>query len=320
MSPRSTLFSGVLDWLRRAFTENIGLKALSLVLALGLVAYQRSGQGEQQRTVLVDVTVLPPPEGLNRELMTAVPAHINLTVRGTARALEQLASGVPPIEFDLRSGDKRNITLEPSMFELPPGVRVTVIDPASIDLEWQPVITRNVPIQASMTGQIAEGYTVESTKVEPNVIAVKGPASLAEVVQFVRLQAFDVTGKTEGVYRHRMALDPPPQRLQYLGPASATVTVTIARQLVQRRFAKREVLVVGDEGARAEPRYVDVTVSGPPETVNALREEMIVPRVELDPVLMQSRERKHGSVVLPVQVDLMQATSEVQPPTVTVLW
>jgi hypothetical protein len=147
---------------------------------------------------------------------------------------------------------------------------------------------------------------------------VKGPASLAEVVQFVRLAAFDVTGKTEGVYRHRMALDPPPQRLAYLGPASATVTVTIARQLIQRRFLKREVSVIGVPKGSTDPKHVDVTVTGPPETINALREEMIVPRVELEPALVAAR--KHGSAVVPVHVDLLQANCEIQPPSVSVVW
>jgi hypothetical protein len=314
----SAFFGRVLEWLKSAFTANIGLKALSMVLALGLVAYQRSGQGEQQRTVLVDVTVLPPPDDQNRELMTPVPPHVNLTVRGTARALEQLQPGVPPIEIDLRSGDKSRINFEAPMFELPPGVKVKMIEPPSIELAWQQVITRNVPIQASMTGQIAEGYTVESTRVEPSVIAVKGPASLAEVVQFVRLAAFDVTGKTEGVYRHRMALDPAPPRLAYLGPASATVTVTIARQLIQRKFLKREVTVLGVPKGVTEPKHVDVTVIGPPETINALRDEMIVPRVEIEPALFAAK--KHGSAVLPVNIDLLQASCEIQPPSVAVEW
>jgi YbbR domain-containing protein len=315
---QNTLLARLLEWIKSAFTANIGLKALSMVLALGLVAYQRSGQGEQQRTVLVDVTVLPPPDDQNRELMTPVPPHVNLTVRGTARALEQLQPGVPPIEVDLRSGDKARIGFEPSMFELPPGVKVKVIEPTSIELAWQQVITRNVPIQASMTGHIAEGYTVESTRVDPSAIAVKGPASLAEVVQFVRLAAFDVTGKMEGVYRHRMALDPAPPRLQYLGPASATVTVTIARQVIQRKFQKREVTVIGIANGATEPKHVDVTVSGPPDTINSLRDEMIVPRVELEPALTVGR--KHGSAVLPVHVDLLQANCEIQPPSVTVVW
>jgi hypothetical protein len=43
-----------------------------------------------------------------------------------------------------------------------------------------------------------------------------------------------------------------------------------------------------------------------------------VPRIELEPTLLAGR--KHGSAVLPVHVDLLQANCEIQPPSVTVTW
>lgn len=311
----------LLNWLRSAFTENLGLKALSFIIALGLTAYQRGSEDEQQRTVPVDLILRLPPDEARRELMTLVPPNIHVTVRGSTRALDQLIqSGIPPVEVDLRRGDVNTIRFEPQMFSLPPGVHVNIIDPDSIEIEWQNVIQRNVPIQASMTGRVADGYTVQSVKVDPQTITVMGPASMVEVMQFVRLAAFDVTGKTDGVYRHRLALDPPGQRIQYLGPASATVAVTIARQLVARKFTRLDVNVLGANRAKTDPRSVDVTVTGPPEVINSLRDEMVVPRVDLQAAGIDLHEQRHGSVALPVKVDLAQVEIEIQPPTVTVHW
>jgi YbbR domain-containing protein len=182
------------------------------------------------------------------------------------------------------------------------------------------VIQRSVPIQAAMTGRVAEGYTVQGVKVDPTNITVVGPASLVEVMQFVRLAAFDVSGKTEGVYRHPLALDAPSQRIQYLGPASATVTVTIARQLLERRFSKRTVKVIGPARGKTEPASVDVSVTGPPEVINGLRDEMIVPRVDVAAAGVDLKEQRHGSIVVPVRVDLASAEIEIQPPTVSVSW
>jgi YbbR domain-containing protein len=315
------LMGRLVRWLRAAFSENLGLKAFSFVLALGLTAYQRGSEDEEQRTVPVDVILRLPATDARRELMTLVPPSIHVTVRGSTRALDQLASaGVPSVEVDLRRGDAHAIVFEPEMFAVPPGVQVNIIDPASIDLEWQDVIERSVPIQASITGRVADGYTVQSVKVDPTSITVMGPASLVEVMQFVRLAAFDVSGKTDGVYRHPLALDQPGQRIQYLGPASATVTVSIGRQLVQRKFARRAVLVVGPPQAKTEPKNVDVTVTGPPEVINGLRDEMIVPRVDVAGAGYDPKDQRHASIVLPVRVDLSNAEIEIQPPTVSVLW
>ena len=309
-------------WLRAAFSENLGLKAFSFVLALGLTAYQRGSEDEEQRTIPVDVILRLPATDARRELMTVVPpSPIHVTVRGSTRALDSLTSaGIPSVEVDLRRGDAHAIVFEPEMFAVPPGVQVNIIDPASIALEWQDVIERSVPIQASITGRVADGYTVQSVKVDPTSITVMGPASLVEVMQFVRLAAFDVSGKTDGVYRHPLALDQPGQRIQYLGPASATVTVSIGRQLVQRKFTRRAVLVVGPPQAKTEPKNVDVTVTGPPEVINGLRDEMIVPRVDVAGAGYDPKDQRHASIVLPVRVDLSNVEIELQPPTVSVIW
>jgi YbbR domain-containing protein len=323
MRRRSSGFMGrVVRWLRAAFSENLGLKALSFVLALGLTAYQRGSEDEEQRTVQVDVILRLPSADARRELMTLVPPRgIHVTVRGSTRALDQLTStGIPAVEVDLRRGDAHQIVFEPEMFAVPPGVQVNIIDPATIDLEWQNVVERSVPIQASITGRVADGYTVQSVKVDPTSIAVMGPASMVEVMQFVRLAAFDVSGKTDGVYRHPLALDQPGQRIQYLGPASATVTVTIGRQLLQRKFSRRAVSVIGPQRAKTEPKSVDVSVTGPPEVINGLRDEMIVPRVDVAGAGYDPKEQRHASIVLPVRVDLSNVEIEIQPPTVSVSW
>src|SRR5688572_3730054 len=317
----SSMMGRLVRWLRAAFSENLSLKALSFVLALGLTAYQRGSEDEEQRTLEVDVILRLPATDARRELMTPPPPSIHVTVRGSTRALDTLTSaGIPSVEVDLRRGDAHAIVFEPEMFAVPPGVQVNIIDPASIDLEWQDVIERSVPIQASITGRVADGYTVQSVKVDPTSITVMGPASLVEVMQFVRLAAFDVSGKSDGVYRHPLALDQPGQRIQYMGPASATVTVTIGRQLVQRKFARRAVLVVGPPQAKTEPKSVDVTVTGPPEVINGLRDEMNVPRVDVAGAGYDPKEQRHASIVLPVRVDLRNVEIEIQPPTVSVSW
>src|SRR5262245_49103659 len=121
-SRTGSLMNRLLRWLRGAMSENLGLKALSFALALGLTAYQRGSENEQQRTVPVDVIVRLPASEAHRELMTLVPPSVHVTVRGSTRALDQLIqSGVPPVEVDLRRGDVPAIRFEGEMFAMPPG-------------------------------------------------------------------------------------------------------------------------------------------------------------------------------------------------------
>ncbi len=311
------------NWLREAFTSNFALKALAFTFALGLFAYQKGQEDLQQRTIPVGVVMRLPPESAKRELMTPIPASIHVTLRGSTRELDRLIQGgAAPVEVDLRDGQKESITFEASMFSLPAEVQLTIVDPPSINLDWQDVVTRGIPVQASITGKPAEGYVVKGEpEVEPKQMTVRGPQNLVETMQFVRLAAFDVSGLTEGVYRRPIAIDAPPNRMSYIGPKTATVSVVIARRVSEARFPKRPVEVLGVQNGTVSPRTVDITVIGPPEVVRALRPEQIVPRVDLSKLPGFDPEKmKHGSTTAKVVVELAQADAEIQPPSVNVKW
>ncbi|HEY3235899.1 MAG TPA: CdaR family protein [Polyangiaceae bacterium] len=317
------VFRNALRFLIGAITENFGLKVLSLAFAIGLFVYLHGQQEEQQRTIPVGIIMRMPAESARRELMTPIPASIHITVRGSSRSMDRLVqAGVTPVEIDLRKGTQESITFEESTFSLPPGIQITIIDPPSIDLEWQDVVQRMIPIQASISGQPAAGFVVRGEpEVEPKQITARGPASLVEVIQFARLAPFDVSGLTENIYRRRIAIDAPPNRVKYIGPQSATVSVIIGRRLSEAKFANRPVEAVGVPVAVVIPRTVDVTVIGPPEVVRALRPEQVVPRADLTKVGgFNFKEQKRGSTTVPVMVDLANAEAEVQPPTVNVRW
>jgi hypothetical protein len=317
----SALVASALTFLRESFSENLGLKGLALTFALGLFAFLQGQTDEQQRTIPVPIVMRLPPESAERELMTPIPASIHVTLRGPARAIDRLIqTGVVPIEIDLREGHRESIGFEPKNFSFPPETSITIIDPPSIDLEWEDVVTRQIPIQAAITGQPADGYIVKGEPdVDPTQLTVRGPVSVIEVMQFARLAAFDVSGLSEGVHRRRIAIDAPPVRSRYIGPSAANVTVTVARRVSEAQFENRPVEVVGVPGAGTVPRTVDVTVTGPPEIVRALRPEQIVARADLSRAPNVDL-KKHGSAVVKVTVELGHADSELQPPSVTVKW
>jgi hypothetical protein len=246
-----------------------------------------------------------------------------VTLRGPTRALEQLLRDkpIPPIELDLRDGERPGVAFDASMLSLPPDVEVTIFDPPSIELEWQDVITRTIPFQAAITGEPAEGFVVNGQPtVDPAAVTVRGPKRMVEVMQFIRLAAFDVTGLTEGPYRRPIAIDAPPQRVTYLGVTSTAVTVRIARRVQEAKFDRLPVEVVGAANGTTNPKYVMVTVVGPPEVVRALRAEQVVPRVDIAALVADPKDPKHGSAAARVSVDIANAVSQVQPPTVTVKW
>lgn len=319
----TALLSWVASFLKESFTENIGLKALSLSIAVGLFAILYGKQDEQLRTLPVTVVLRPPAEGSDRELMTSIPPNIHLTLRGPARALDRAAQeGLLPIEIDLRQGNKEQIIFDPRQFKLPPDLKVSIIDPPSIDLDWEDIVVREIPVQASISGQPASGYVVKGEpEPDPATLAARGPRSLVEVVQSARLAPFDVSGLSEGVHRRRIALDAPPPRVKFIGPSSVNVTVTIARRLAEVHFDSRPVEVAGVASATSTPRTVNVVVYGPPEVVHSLKPDQVVPRADLSKLTgLDLKEQRHGAAVVRLSVELTRAEVEIQPPSVNVKW
>ncbi len=317
------LLSSALSFVRDSFTENLGLKALAMFFALGLFAFLHGQEEVQQRTVPVAIVMRLPQSTSERELMTPIPASIHVTLQGSARAIDKLLqAGVTPVEIDLRDGRRESVVFEEGMFTLPPETKITIIDPSSIELEWEDVATRQIPLQAAITGQPSQGYVVRGEpEVDPKQITVSGPVSAIEVMQFARLSAFDVSGLSEGFHKRRLSVDAPPIRVKYLGPQAATVTVSIARRVSEVRFENRPIEVVGVPGGIATPRTVDVVVAGPPEIVRALRPDQIVPVADLTKVEgLILKDMKHGSASVRVGLPLTHAEAEIQPPFVNVKW
>jgi hypothetical protein len=300
--------------LRSLVTENLNLKLLSLAFALVLYSLVHGAQ-DAQRSMMLSVVALTPPETANRMLMTPLPAQIRVTLRGPRSALDDVhADDIGNVQLDLRSGNDKRLTIEPSMIPVPPGLKVEQVDPPTIDLVWEDVIVRDVPVEVGVVGTPAAGFKVKGGPVaEPAVVRAHGPKSEVMVVQRARVDAFDVTGLTEGKYTRQLAVDPPPGRVTFDAP-SVSAQVEVGREVADRLFTKIPVALIGHANAKAQPADVDVRLMCPPEVERALRPEQIVPRVQI------AGSADHGSDALPVQLAIDQCDVHITPPTVIVRW
>jgi YbbR domain-containing protein len=309
--------AGIREALRSALLDNLGLKLLSFTFALALYAFIH-GAENAQRTFSLSVVSIIPPEASNRQLMTQVPTEVAVTVRGSRTQLGDLrGDDLGTLQLDLRGGKLTHIDLDPSMFHVPAGLTVEQIYPPTIELRWDDVITRSIPVQVPRTGEVDVGFLVKGwIAVEPQTVKARGPRSVVDVMQFARTAPFDISGLAEGTYQRTLALDRPPKLVTY-DVDSVVATVEIGRELASRTF-DRKVEVVGLPRAKTQPLTVLVKITGAPADVNALSPESIVPRVE--PKAANVDTSQPGSAFLDVLVDVTRAKAEVNPPKVLVRW
>src|SRR6202035_3482348 len=95
--------------LRSLVTENLNLKLLSLAFALVLYSLVH-GSHEAQRSMLLSVVALTPPDTSNRVLTTPIPAQIRVTFLGPRTILDdQHADDIGNVQLDLRGGNEARI-------------------------------------------------------------------------------------------------------------------------------------------------------------------------------------------------------------------
>lgn len=313
-----TAKGGVRETVRAAFLDNIGLKILSLLCALGIYAFIH-GAENAERTVSVSIVTIMPPESANRQVMTQIPNEVKVTLRGTRTQLDDLRSDdLGTLNLNLRSGRETNIELDPNMIRIPAGVAITEINPPSIEIRWDDVVTHGIPVQIARTGEPAPSFAVKGLiRSDPAKVQARGPRSIVDGIQFARSAAFDVTGLTEGVYRRPLPLDKPPKLVTY-DVDSVMATVEIAQELAKKEFANLRVEVVGLPRAVTTPPTVKVRLVGSNEDVNAITPESLVPRVELKTPGLDLT--KPGSAYLDVLLDVNNLRVEINPPKVLVKW
>lgn len=303
--------------LRRALLENWKLKVLSLAIAF-ILYMQFHGREDSRRSIVVDLEALLPPETANRVLRSALPQSVRVTVVGSSRNVDDLRASALAVQLDLRSGRETHVNFDAKMIRARGLVdvlyEVDQFDPAGVDLTWEERISRDVPVQVSVVGTPAVGFVVKGIPAaEPAKISVRGPTSEVSVLQFVRVEGFDVSGLSEGVYPRRLGIERLASNLR-AEPANALVTAEVTREIAERPFTKLAVVVTGIAKGRTLPPEVDVRLVCPPDTLRGLRPEQVVPRVDV------TSKEPSGSLALPVVVSVDRCEAHVTPQNVVVKW
>lgn len=303
--------------IRAAVTENLNLKVLSFGLALVLYSLVHGGQ-DARRSIVVDLEVSLPNESSDQILVGSIPPSIRISLRGSNQTIDNLRAASMPVQLDLRSQHPSRIVFDPKMVRVPDGVNVEIeqFEPSSIDLRWEQRIERDVPVQVSVVGAPADGFVVKGSLVaEPKMVRVQGPQSDVMVLQFVRVDAFDVRGLSEGSYPRNLAVDrlslSPRLRVE---PGSVVVTAEVTREVVERVFQRLPVALVGVAKGKSTPAEVDVRLICPPDIVRSLRPEQVVPQATI------ASKEPSGSQAVPVQVRIDKCDAFVIPREVVARW
>jgi len=246
--------------LREFLFNNIGLKAIALLLALLLWLQVAGQQTVQQKLDLPVVFVNLAPE---MEISNDYVRRVDV-VLSSRRGTSNLEDGSLTVRIDLRGsppGAEKSYPLTAdNISDRPSGVEVVSISPTSIRLLLENTIRKSIAVVPELVGEPAEGFQV--TKVQAPRVTIIGPQSRVQEVSEAQTEPIGITGLSSTLVRN-VAVDIGEVALR-IEPASVGIVVTIEeeRREVQVRRIPIELLPEGVE-ATLMTRRVEVVGTVP---------------------------------------------------------
>jgi hypothetical protein len=240
----------------RTWTENLGAKILSFVVAVGLW-YSVTNRLEFEDTVEFPVEYVNRPEGLTT--VESLPQTVKAHVRGKGKFLRYtLRDGVCRVDLSGYQIGPSRIDFTGEDVVLPQGVtvsRVEISEPKRVTVEFDETVVRDVAIVPAVVGTPDEHYVqVGRTVMNPARARVKGPRKLVDEIALLHTSEIDIDGK-KSLVRKRVRLVPPESPTVEVTPLMVDVAIQI-EQLVTRRIENVALRAGGAPGAPAGPTRV----------------------------------------------------------------
>ncbi|HEX8129590.1 MAG TPA: CdaR family protein [Pyrinomonadaceae bacterium] len=259
-------------WLHDLLFADWGLKLLALAITLGLW-FAVTGQRVPTTTRLHDVRlffVLP----TDMEISNEPRDKVDLTLRGSKRALDAIKSGDVSLSYDAssyRQGERvvrlspNNITLQVPEGINPEGLVVERIEPGSIPLRLERRVERELIVEPKIDGKVREGYELLGIESLPARVRVRGPESHVAALERAPTETILLDGRTENFTAAQIAVDIQDRKIVALD-----TVVDVHVKIAEARATKRLGGVVARAPDGSDSR-ITIEVRGARSVIETLR-------------------------------------------------
>lgn len=306
-----------LNALRILFTENLGLKASAIGIAILMFSLVH-GAEDMERNVYVDVVVRPPSDAHDMILVTETPDRVRVRLQGSRARLNAIRQeNLPPVEVKLKTRDEPRYYFEKEMFDLPTGVSVMQVVPPSLVFKWVPRAVRNIPVELFLDGKLAEGLEwAGEAEVFPDTVEVEGPRDVVNSMRTVRSMQIDVSELEQGVVQRELPLVSAPANTSF-DTQTVLLTLRVQPKMKMRVLSPLRVDAEGVVPRALRPRAVTARVRGPVALVDELNPASVLAIVNLTDM-----PSKKGTLPVPVELRGLPdgiEVLEIEPAVITVM-
>lgn len=212
---------------QRTVRHNLGLKLLSLGLAVGLwLAVARDPVAEVAVDVPIEFHNMPD----NLEIGSETIPRAQIRLRGPESAIHRMQTSDVHAEINLDGAKpgQRTFDLTARQVRKPNELEVVQVIPGQFQLSFDSRLRRQVPVHPRVIGDFASGYAIGSIEALPSAIVISGPRGRVEKVESAITDPVDVSGTTSQstFVTHAYVSDP---LVQVVNPGPIHVTVTMQK-------------------------------------------------------------------------------------------
>jgi YbbR domain-containing protein len=215
------------EFVRRHVVHNLGLKIISLLLAVGLwLAISSDPLAEVALNAAIVFKNMPPGLEIGSE---NVPSE-KIRVRGPHRLIRRLQASDIHAEIDLTGmkPGERTFDLTADQIHLPDNLRIVQIIPGQLHLTFDLEAVREIPVHPRVMGTFASGYRIGQVLADPPTLRISGPQKQVYGVEDAITDPVDISGVMDrhSFSTHAYVSDP---LIQVVNPRPVQVTVIMEK-------------------------------------------------------------------------------------------
>ncbi|HOD00378.1 MAG TPA: YbbR-like domain-containing protein, partial [Myxococcota bacterium] len=290
-------------WLIRIFRENVGIKVLSLILAIVFFALVRTEQGNE-----AEIEIPVQLSALSEDLVFVgeMPRKIKVLVR-YKWSRPKKDTQPPPYIVDLRGFENEKVfVFDAEKIRLAmntEGMSIVSIYPPEFTVEVEPKVEKTVKVKLNLVGISEKGYdvVVEEARSLPPVIKVRGAKSAVKDIDIFATHPIDISKFKKDVILDNVPLQKPSSKFLFMETDTVRVEIPVREIPGQKMLDNVEVKVRNcPEGFMCivTPPLVNMTLTGPLPSIFLVENGQEKAEVWVDAALIDAKVDKHQGIKL----------------------
>jgi len=285
-----------------SLAENWPAKVLSVALALILFVFH------EMNTLTTRTIIIPLAVETNSALApgSSYPRNVRVRLRGESEGVKAILDSDIEAYIDFSGHESEGQYRTPVQIRrkgtalVPEPLEITV-NPLEVSVNLDKRINKDIPLAASLQGNVAAGFELVSWVVLPDEVAITGPLRIMEMINDIKTDPIDIEGRKSDFNVMVNIANPNPLLLSIRGDAYAEF-----RCVIRPSVPVRNIDGIYIETTGLDPR-LESDLGGKTGSVRLEADQSLLDNFSVEPGFLRvecSGITEPGSYTLPVDVDL----------------